>query len=137
MPTIVGALRLPQKINWQYAMELLLTGERIDARRAREIGLAGWVVPPDELMAAAHALAQRLLAGAPLAQRAIKEMAVRGVNLPATDAIRFGETMRKVAGPPRMRPKARPRRGSIGRRRGGVAERSLSRVPEQVADLHS
>ena len=97
VPTIVGALRLPQKINWQYAMELLLTGERIDARRAQEIGLAGWVVPPEELMGAAHALAQRLLAGAPLAQRAIKEMAVRGANLPATDAIRFGETMRKVA----------------------------------------
>ena len=49
VPAIVGALRLPQRINWQYAMELLLTGERIDATRAREIGLAGWVVPHDEL----------------------------------------------------------------------------------------
>ena len=45
VPTIVGAIRLPQRINWQYAMELLLTGERIDAARAKEIGLAGWVVP--------------------------------------------------------------------------------------------
>ena len=44
-PTIVGAIRLPQKVNWQYAMELLMTGERIDAARAKEIGLAGWVVP--------------------------------------------------------------------------------------------
>jgi enoyl-CoA hydratase/carnithine racemase len=34
VPTIVGALRLPQRIGWQYAMELLLTGERIDAARA-------------------------------------------------------------------------------------------------------
>ncbi len=34
-PAIVGALRLPQRINWQYAMELLLTGETIDAARAR------------------------------------------------------------------------------------------------------
>jgi E-phenylitaconyl-CoA hydratase len=97
VPTIVGALRLPQRINWQYAMELLLTGDRIDARRALEIGLAGWVVPPDELMDRAYALAERLLAGAPLAQRAIKEMAVRGPGLGMTDAIRFGETMRKVA----------------------------------------
>src|ERR1043165_2920502 len=47
VPTIVGAIRLPQKINWQYAMELLLTGERIDARRAHEVGLVGWVVPHD------------------------------------------------------------------------------------------
>src|SRR3984957_11807770 len=43
-PAVVGAIRLPQKINWQYAMELLLTGERIGARRAHEVGLAGWGV---------------------------------------------------------------------------------------------
>jgi enoyl-CoA hydratase/carnithine racemase len=98
VPTIVGAIRLPQKINWQYAMELLLTGERIDAARAKEIGLVGWVVPHDELMEEARALAGRLLAGAPLAQRAIKEVAMRSQHLPALEAIRFGETMRKVAG---------------------------------------
>jgi (E)-benzylidenesuccinyl-CoA hydratase len=98
VPTIVGAIRLPVKIGWQAAMELLLTGERIDAARAKEIGIAGWVVPHDELMSAAQALADRLLAGAPLAQRAIKEVATRSQHLPALEAIRFGETMRKVAG---------------------------------------
>lgn len=98
IPTIVGAIRLPRKINWQYAMELLLTGDRIDARRAHEIGLAGWVVPHDELMSEAHALAARLVRGAPLAARAIKEVAVRTADQPMTDAIRFGETMRRVAG---------------------------------------
>jgi enoyl-CoA hydratase/carnithine racemase len=97
VPTIVGAIRLPQRINWQYAMEILLTGERIDAARAKEIGLAGWVVPHDDLMQEARALADRLLAGAPLAQRAIKEMATRAQQLPMLEAIRFGETMRKVA----------------------------------------
>ncbi len=97
VPTIVGAIRLPQRLNWQYAMEILLTGERIDAARAHEIGLAGWVVPADVLMDEARALAQRLLAGAPLAQRAIKEMAMRSQQLPMIEAIRFGETMRKVA----------------------------------------
>ena len=97
VPTIVGAIRLPQRINWQYAMELLLTGERFDAARAKEIGLAGWVVPQDELMSEARALADRLLQGAPLAQRVIKEMAMRGQQLPMLEAIRFGETMRRVA----------------------------------------
>jgi E-phenylitaconyl-CoA hydratase len=97
VPTIVGAIRLPQRINWQYAMELLLTGERIDAARAKEIGLAGWVVPHDELMNEARALADRLLQGAPIAQRVIKEMATRAQQLPMLEAIRFGETMRKVA----------------------------------------
>jgi enoyl-CoA hydratase/carnithine racemase len=98
VPTIVGAIRLPRKLNWQYAMELLLTGDRIGAARAHEIGLAGWVVPHDELMVEARALAARLVRGAPLAARAIKELAVRTADLPMTDAIRFGETMRRVAG---------------------------------------
>ena len=39
-----------------------------------------------------------MLAGAPLAQRAIKEVAVRSQHMPMLEAIRFGETMRKVAG---------------------------------------
>jgi enoyl-CoA hydratase/carnithine racemase len=97
VPTIVGAIRLPQKIGWQAAMELLLTGERIDAHKAKEIGLAGWVVPHDELLTEAHRLATRLLQGAPLAQRAVKEVAMRAQHLPSLEAIRFGETMRKVA----------------------------------------
>jgi enoyl-CoA hydratase/carnithine racemase len=98
VPTIVGAIRLPQRLNWQYAMELLLTGERIDAARAKEIGLAGWVVAHDELMAEARRLAERLVRAAPLAARATKEVAVRSQHLTTVDAIRFGETMRRVAG---------------------------------------
>jgi E-phenylitaconyl-CoA hydratase len=97
VPTIVGAIRLPRRLNWHDAMELLLTGERIDAARAHEIGLVGSVVAPDELMPAARRLAARLAEGAPLAQRAIKEVAVRSQQLPMLEAIRFGETMRKVA----------------------------------------
>jgi enoyl-CoA hydratase/carnithine racemase len=97
VPTIVGAIRLPQRINWQYAMELLLTGERIGAERAKEIGLAGWVVPHEQLMSEAQSLAARLVAVAPLAARATKEVAIRAQTLPPVEAIRFGETMRLVA----------------------------------------
>jgi (E)-benzylidenesuccinyl-CoA hydratase len=96
-PAAVGALRLPERIGWQYAMELLLTGVRIDAHRAKEIGLAGWVVPHDDLMDEARRLADRLTAGAPLAQRAMKEIAMRSRRLPPLEAVRFAETMRKVA----------------------------------------
>jgi E-phenylitaconyl-CoA hydratase len=96
-PTIVGAIRLPQRVNWQHAMELLLTGERIDAARAKEIGLAGWVVPHDDLMDEARALAARLVRAAPIAARAVKEVAVRSQHLSSLEAIRFGETMRIVA----------------------------------------
>ena len=96
-PAAVAALRLPEKLGWQPAMELLLTGDRIDAQRAKEIGLAGWVVPHDTLMDEAWNLARRLTAGAPLAQRAMKEIAMRTRRLPPVEAIRFAETMRKVA----------------------------------------
>src|SRR4051795_3966830 len=87
-PAVVGALRLPERIGWQYAMELLMTGERIDAARAKEIGLAGWVVPHDDLMDEARRLAGRLVAGSPLAQRAMKEIAMRSRRLPPLEAIR-------------------------------------------------
>jgi E-phenylitaconyl-CoA hydratase len=95
-PTIVGAIRLPQRIGWQYAMELLLTGEQINAQRAKEIGLAGWIVPHSSLLSTARELADRLLAAAPLAARATKELARRAPDMSAVDAIRFGETMRLV-----------------------------------------
>src|SRR4051812_13889385 len=98
VPTIVGAIRLPDRIGWQAGMELLLTGERIDAARAKEVGLVGRVVPHDDLMDEARHLAARLCEAAPLAARATKEMAFRSRTLSMSEAIRWGETMRKVAG---------------------------------------
>jgi enoyl-CoA hydratase/carnithine racemase len=98
MPTIVGAIRMPMRINWCDAMELLLIGEAVDAQRAREMGLVWKVVPHDDLMAEARLLADRLCKSAPLAVRATKEVAVRSRSLPWIEAVRFGETMRIVAG---------------------------------------
>ena len=98
VPAIVASIRLPQRVNWADAMELLLTGERIDAERALAMGLVWRVVPHDTLLDEANALAGRLLNGAPLAQRAMKEMAMRTRHLATLEAIRFGETMRQVAG---------------------------------------
>ncbi len=70
----------------------------MNAERAREMGLVGRVVPHEDLMPEARKLAERLLQAAPLAVRATKEVATRGQQLPFTDAVRFGETMRRVAG---------------------------------------
>ncbi len=97
LPTIQGAIRMPKRIGWQNAMELLLIGERVDAQRAKEMGLVWKIVPHDDLLAEARALAARLLEPAPLAIRATKEVAYRGQELDFVSAIRFGETMRKVA----------------------------------------
>ncbi len=98
VPTIQGAVRMPHKVGWQNAMELLLIGERVDAKRAKEMGLCWKVVLHDDLMREANLLAERLCQSAPLAVRATKEVASRGQQLPFVDAIRFGETMRRVAG---------------------------------------
>ncbi len=96
VPTIVGAMRLPERVGWSNAMELLLTGERVDAVRAKEMGLVWKIVPRAELLHEAQTLASRLVAAAPLAQRATKEIAARGPGLPWEDAVRFGESMRRV-----------------------------------------
>ena len=98
VPTIQGAIRMPKRVGWQNAMELLLIGERVDAARAKEMGLVWRITPHGQLMDEAHALAERLLLSAPLAVRATKEVAYRGQEVDFATAVRFGETMRKVVG---------------------------------------
>jgi len=76
-------IRLPRQVPWAMAMELLLTGEPIDAARAYEIGLVNRVVPADKLMDTARALARQICRNGPLAVRTSKEIAVRGLGLEA------------------------------------------------------
>lgn len=98
IPTIVGSIRLPRRLNWADAMELLMVGEPVSAARAHEMGLVWKVVPHDELMAEARSLANRLVQSAPLATRVVKEVATRSAEMGWIEAVRFGETMRLVAG---------------------------------------
>ncbi|GAB3221431.1 enoyl-CoA hydratase/isomerase family protein [Mycolicibacterium hippocampi] len=98
VPTIVGAIRLPHRVGWANAMELLLTGKPMSAERAKEIGLIWKLVEPGDLQAEAQAWARTLTEAAPLAQRATKEVAWRSADMGWVESVRFGETMRKVAG---------------------------------------
>jgi E-phenylitaconyl-CoA hydratase len=98
VPTVVGAIRLPHRVGWANAMELLLTGKSMDAERAKEIGLIWRLVEPGDLRAEAMAWAKTLTQAAPLAQRATKEVAWRTADMGWIESVRFGETMRKVAG---------------------------------------
>lgn len=66
--------------------------------RAKEIGLVWRLVEPDDLQAEARSWARTLTEAAPLAQRATKEVAWRTANMGWIESVRFGETMRKVAG---------------------------------------
>ncbi len=73
-------IRLPQQIPWAVAMEMLLTGASIDARRAYEVGLINRIVPAERLLEEAFALAGVICDNGPLAVRTAKEIAVRALN---------------------------------------------------------
>ena len=70
-----GAVRLPQRLPWPLAMELLLLGDRIDAERALALNLVNRVVPGADVVTAAVELAERLVANGPLAVQASKRVA--------------------------------------------------------------
>ena len=98
IPTIAGAVRAPRVVGLGAALELLLVGDRVDAKRAYEMGLVNKVVAPGELMAEARRWAERLARNAPQAMAATKEVAVRAQAMSFADALRMGEAMRKIAG---------------------------------------
>ena len=76
-----GVLRLPKRLPRAIATELLLTGRRMGAAEAQRWGLVNRVVPLAQLAAAAHDLARELVAAAPLALAAVKQV------LRATEAV--------------------------------------------------
>jgi enoyl-CoA hydratase len=81
-----ASVRLPRQIPWAIAMEMLMTGERISAQRAYEIGLVNRVVALEQLMPTAEELARKILANGPLAVRGVKESANRTSGLPLSYA---------------------------------------------------
>lgn len=74
------ATPLPWLLPPRVAMELLVTGELIDADRALAVGLVNRVVPSAELHDAAHALATTILANAPLTVQAAKRTVYLGAQ---------------------------------------------------------
>ncbi len=70
-----ATLRLPKRLPWHFAMELLMLGRWMEAPEAHTRGLVGWLCPADELMPTARALARSLADGPPLVLASIKEVA--------------------------------------------------------------
>jgi len=81
-----STVRLPRQVPFCKAMEILLTGEKIDAKEAHRIGLINAVVPKEELMPAAEKMARRIADNGPLAVSAIKRSAVESLSLPLPKA---------------------------------------------------
>ena len=69
-----GVLRLPKRLPDALVRELLMTGRRMDAQEALRWGLVNRVVAPEALMDASQELARQIVANAPLALGAIKEV---------------------------------------------------------------
>jgi enoyl-CoA hydratase len=87
MPCFGGTQRVPRLVGKRHVLELLLTGEPITAQRAAEIGLVNKVVPHDQLLAAARALALKILEKPPLAVRATLASTIRGLDLSITEGL--------------------------------------------------
>ena len=80
-PGYGGTQRLPRLVGKGRALQLLLTGETIDAAEALRIGLVNRVVHAAELMTAARELARQILVNAPLAIALCIEAADRGLEM--------------------------------------------------------
>jgi enoyl-CoA hydratase/carnithine racemase len=84
-----GTQRLPRLVGRGKALEMILTGARIDAREALRIGLVERVVPATEVLSSAQALARTLAEKAPVALRYAKEAVVKGLGLRLEDGLRL------------------------------------------------
>jgi enoyl-CoA hydratase/carnithine racemase len=82
MPGYAGTQRLPRLVGKGKALEMLLTGDPIDAAEAFRIGLVNQVVPQAELLSAAERLARKIMMNAPLAVKSVIEAVNHGLEIP-------------------------------------------------------
>jgi enoyl-CoA hydratase/carnithine racemase len=89
LPFAGGTQRLPRLVGRGKAIEMILTGEPVDASEALRIGLVSAVAPRDRLIDEAEAIAARIAERGPLAVRYAKEAISRGLEMPLEQALRF------------------------------------------------
>jgi enoyl-CoA hydratase len=86
-PTFGGTQRLPRLAGRKRALEYLLTGDPFPPQHALETGLINAVVPHDELLPAARALAQRVIRHSPLAVSSVITAVTRGLNMSIAEGL--------------------------------------------------
>ena len=93
-----GPQRLIRAIPQAVAMEMILTGDAIDAATALRAGLVSRLVPEPELLPTARQIAQRIASHAPLAVKAVKEVTQAALDETLEQALRFGNALRWIIG---------------------------------------
>jgi enoyl-CoA hydratase/carnithine racemase len=96
LPANGGTQRTIRQLPYPVAMDFLLTGDRMSAENAEKYGLINKVVPLSELMPEAKRVARRICENAPLAVRAIKELAVRGQYMPIEYGLRLEQAISRA-----------------------------------------
>lgn len=91
-----GAYFLARTIGFGRALELVLTGRLVDADEALAIGLVHRVVPPEQLLEVARAMAEQIAQNAPLAVRMTKRAAYRSWDLDVDTALELAATYQGV-----------------------------------------
>ncbi len=97
IPGAGGTQRLPRIVGLGRAKEMILGGARWDARKALEAGLVSEVVPRSELMKAARAMADRVLALGPLAVRLAKMALNASGQMPLSAGLLYESTAQAIA----------------------------------------
>lgn len=87
MPGYGGTQRLSRLIGKGRAMELILSGEMIDAAEAYRIGLVNKVCPKDKLLAEAEHFARQVMSRGPLAIKSALEAINRGMEMPLSEGL--------------------------------------------------
>src|SRR4051812_37519627 len=89
IPGYGGTQRLPRLVGKGRALQLLMTGEIIDAAEALRIGLVNSVVPAADLMKTAQEMMQAMLANAPMALALCIEAVNAGYDMPLDEAMQM------------------------------------------------
>ena len=88
--------RVLNQLPYAIAMEMVLTGDSIDAQQAARWGLIHRIVPPDKLLETAFEYARRIGRNAPLAVQAAKELAIRARDVDLQTGLRMETVMNRL-----------------------------------------
>ena len=91
-----GTQRVLSQLPYAIAMEMLLTGDGIDAVVAERWGLVNKVVAKEDLLETAFKYARRVAVNAPLAVQAAKELAIRSRDTDLTTGLRFEAVINRM-----------------------------------------